>query len=169
MNPFRTTSIYRSRTSCHGLCTLNPLLITVLYYKHVSIAACIQLLSTLVHGSNSFFFLLLLNHHKSAPHMFRFRNEFWNSASFKLLVGSPRRGISPSSDPYKYRTETHKQKVMLITNLLFSFHCILHILYDINRTENTSSKNSSIVVCVFVAAGMYLRAVAYIDPQRAPF
>jgi hypothetical protein len=53
MNPFRTARIYRTRTSCYRHCTLNPPLITVIYYKHLPIMACIQLLSTVVFGRTS--------------------------------------------------------------------------------------------------------------------
>jgi hypothetical protein len=51
-----------------------------------------------------------------------------------------------------WRWNLLEQEVLGKTNCLLSFHCILCILFDTERTENTTF-NSYIVVCLFVAVG----------------
>jgi hypothetical protein len=48
-----------------------------------------------------------------------------------------------------------KQEVLARNNRLLSFHYILSILYEAARIENAACNSSSVISCVFVAAGTY--------------
>jgi hypothetical protein len=57
---------------------------------------------------------------------------------------------------YTYIYVYNKQEILGGIDHLLSFHYILSVWYDTNRIEKTASNSSSIVACVFVAAGTCL-------------
>jgi hypothetical protein len=80
----------------------------------------------------------------------------WKEATFAWFKALLRYG-DPSGQQLEIKLVRQiKRKVLGRADHLFSFHSILSIWYDTDRTENTASSNSSIVALAFLARGTCL-------------